>query len=147
MLNTNNFDSYTSAVSGVQTALQGGMTPGSAANEPGAKSAEQWLEHSLAYKDYVRQGLVTIGASTEFGTNGVGGVAFDTASSVSTASSTSAPTVRLCTANSAYQLCKSYPAFFLVSRETTDECLRKNAKCHRQNRCVLNESSTKTNYV
>ena len=53
----------------------------------------------------------------------------DSASSNSTASH-----FRLCTLNRSYQLCKSYPALFLVAKEISDDCVRKNAKCHRQSR-------------
>ncbi|RMZ97354.1 myotubularin-related 13-like, partial [Brachionus plicatilis] len=65
------------------------------------------VECSLAYCDYVRQGLVSEQTTAE---------------------------LRICTMNAAYQLAKSLPCLFLVPRHTSDECVRKNAKCHRQNR-------------
>lgn len=61
----------------------------------------------------------------------------DCLNSLISSSSTSSSPFRICTLNTSYQLCKSYPALFIVSKETTDECVRKNSKCHRQNRLPI----------
>ncbi len=41
---------------------------------------------------------------------------------------------RMCLLNTSYQLCKSYPALFLVPKDISDECIKKTTKCHRQSR-------------
>ncbi len=56
---------------------------------------------------------------------------------LTSSTSDSLSSFRICTLNSSYQLCKSYPALFIVSKETTDDCIRKNSKCHRQNRLPI----------
>lgn len=71
------------------------------------------LEQSKFLKDFVRQGLFKINKSD----------CEDHSSQF-----------RLCTLNINFQICKSYPALFLVPKETPDESIRKNLKCHRQSR-------------
>lgn len=83
-------------------------------NNPRSKHLEKILENSKFLKDFVRQGLLKINSNNDCD---------DQFSQF-----------RLCTLNLNYQLCKSYPALFLVPKDTPDESIRKNSKCHRQNR-------------
>ncbi len=109
------------------------------------KVLEKWLENSLAYKDYLRQGLISINSRNKKTINDIEESSEakltdqenDLFSSLTMSSSSSLSPFRLCTLNTTYQLCKSYPALFIVSKETTDECIKKNAKCHRQNRLPI----------
>jgi hypothetical protein len=94
---------------------------------------ERLVETTPAYRDYVRQGLIT------FSKHHIGdqqNLPIDDSSEYSSVGEELSP-FRLCTLNVNYQLCRSYPCLFVVPRETSDECIRKNAKCHRQNRLLL----------
>jgi hypothetical protein len=114
---------------------------------------EKWFENSLAYKDYVRLGLVNFGLQVNGLANTKQGHHIDLAESNEPALGTLHETYdycltntaaamdqsyRLCTLNIEYDLCKSYPALFIVPKETSDECVRRNTKCHRQNRYKKN---------
>ena len=130
----------------------GTITPNALLSNP--KVLEKWLENSLAYKDYIRLGLINLDYKklNEETTNP--DLENNILAYLTSCASNSSTPFRLCTLNASYQLCKSYPALFLVSKETTDECIRKNSKCHRQNRlpiivwqhpvnkCLLMRSST-----
>ena len=76
----------------------------------GDRQLARWLQGSLAYRDYVRQGLLGDEEAAE-----------------------DAP-FKLSAFNCNYQVCKSYPALLVVARETSDEAMKKNSKCHRLNR-------------
>lgn len=124
-----NFDSLNSYASNV-TSNQTGADVSTAASQ-----LERLVEATPAYRDYVRQGLVSLvssrgehvdDATSEYSSVGVGGAGADEL----------AP-FRLCALNLTYQLCRTYPCVFVVPRDTSDECIRKNAKCHRQNRLVF----------
>ncbi|CAF0740382.1 unnamed protein product [Brachionus calyciflorus] len=67
------------------------------------------IENNLSYCDYIRQGLINDDELE----------------------------LRVCTLNMRYELSKSLPSLFLVPRQTSDECLRKNAKSHRLNRLPI----------
>ena len=97
--------------------------------ELNGKQLERVFDYSLAYKDFLRQGLINL--------SGSGGSVCQN-STMEDASfdldpATASP-FRLCTLNVNYQLCKSLPAFFIVPASTSDDCIRKNVKCHRQGR-------------
>lgn len=118
------------------------------------KVLEKWLENSLAYKDYIRLGLINLDYKNNMEKPTDHEDTTDILTYLTSSSSSSSSPFRLCTLNVSYQLCRSYPALFVVSKETTDECIRKNSKCHRQNRlpivvwqhpvnkCLLLRSST-----
>lgn len=110
------------------------------------KVLEKWLENSLAYKDYIRQGLITLNHSKNNKINDTTTASLirndayqenEFLNLLTSSTSDSLSSFRICTLNSSYQLCKSYPALFIVSKETTDDCIRKNSKCHRQNRLPI----------
>ena len=82
-------------------------------NSTRLNNLEKIIENSKFLKDFVRQGLFKMNKND-----------FDDQSSQ----------FRLCTLNINYQICKSYPGLFLVPKETPDESIRKNSKCHRQSR-------------
>jgi hypothetical protein len=97
------------------------LLPNYLLNDPSLKHLEKILENSSVFKDFSRQGLLNSNCNNNSSD-------FDDPSKSQ---------FRLCTLNINYQFCKSYPAMFLVPKDTTDECIRKNAKCHRQNRLPI----------
>ena len=111
------------------------ITPNSILNDPHFKFIDKWMECSLMYKDFIRLGLVSSHG------NHPASLALEQACTAIKSEvaedefdAHSANIFRLCSLNSNYQLCKSYPALFVVAKETTDDCVKKNVKCHRQNR-------------
>lgn len=82
---------------------------------------EKLMENTLAYKDYLRQGLVN----------------FNVSSDEYLSLNEDENEFRVCTLNISYQLSKSLPSVFLVPRHTSDECVKKNSKCHRQCRLPI----------
>ena len=82
-------------------------------NIQNSNNLEKYFGNSDIFKDFFRQGLLS----------------FKNSSSEDDSSK-----FRICTLNVDYQLCKSYPALFLVPKHAKDECLKKNSKFHRQNR-------------
>lgn len=131
-----NFDNFNvNTITGCNT-----ITPNS------YKVLEKWLENSLAYKDYIRQGLITLNHSKDNKIDDTTSASLirndadqenEFLNLLTSSTSDSLSSFRICTLNSSYQLCKSYPALFIVSKETTDDCIRKNSKCHRQNRLPI----------
>ena len=100
------------------------ILPSSLLNDPNNKHLEKLVEYSCVYKDFARQGLLGL-TNNNFSRNMKGNN-----NNLEEFNSQ----FRICTLNINYQLCKSYPALFLVPKDTNDECIKKNAKCHRQNR-------------
>ena len=103
------------------------ITPTSILSEANGKNTDKvlarWLQGSLAYRDFIRQGLVNMP-----GTN----FTFSDDQNDSSIDAESPFKVSLINCN--YQICKSYPALLIVARETSDEAIKKNSKCHRLNR-------------
>ena len=97
-------------------------------NDPNWKNLEKLLDSSLAYKDYIRQGFIS-GYSTLLNSRSSANK-----KPIDDIDDSEDTQFRICTLNVNYQLCKSYPALLVVPKETTDECIKKNSKCHRQNR-------------
>ncbi len=108
------------------------ITPNSILNDPTFKLLDKWIESSLVYKDYIRLGFINFHnhpTSLILEKN-----SFDNQNIDSNDLENKSSLFRICTLNNTYQLCRSYPALFIVSKETTDDCIKKNTKCHRQNR-------------
>lgn len=106
------------------------ITPSSILNDSNFKCLDKLIESSLVYKDYIRLGFInnsSTGILESFSQKKIEN--FEQSHN-----SQSSDLFRICTLNSNYQLCKSYPSLFIVSRETNDECIKKNSKYHRQNR-------------
>jgi hypothetical protein len=112
---------------------------------------EKWFENSLAYKDYIRLGLVNFSQQVNGLINKqrqgqvdltetnepVLGTLHETYDYCLNSAAGADLSYRLCTLNIEYDLCKSYPALFVVPKDTSDDCVRRNSKCHRQNRLLL----------
>lgn len=115
------------------------ITTKSLLNEPSFKYLERLVDSSVVYRDFVRLGFIDA-----FDGSGIANIAeslvVPSTSSSAECQQQSKPAsqlFRICTLNTAYQLCKSYPALFVVPRDLSDDCVRKNAKCHRQARLPL----------
>ena len=121
-----NFDGFNTNKSGFLLNGTSTITPSSLLNDPNFKYLDRVLESSQVYKDFIRLGLI---GRESFILETLNPSAFADSNEKDISGH-----FRLCTLNSSYQLCKSYPALFLVSKETTDDCIRKNAKSHRLNR-------------
>jgi hypothetical protein len=98
-------------------------------NNASLVNIEKLFESTPAYRDYVRQGLISFKSQPQQQQDTVA-----YSDECLECDENATPPFRLCTLNINYQLCKSYPALFVVPRDTNDECIKKNAKCHRQNR-------------
>lgn len=146
-----NFDSLNSYASNTAA---GGMIANnettSGATVSGTAAAthlERMIESAPAFSDYLRLGLVSFKSGSlqlhlptpETAANANATAGLDDASEYSSMiagddlGGASSP-FRFCALNFNYQLCRTYPCVFVVPRDTSDECIRKNAKCHRQNR-------------
>jgi hypothetical protein len=111
----NNNQSDDDSLSAIDENFIDTISPNGISSKLDSNNISKLIENSLAYRDYLRQGLVSFS---------------DNSNNFSTY-------FKLSKSNLNYQLCKTYPALFLVPKEITDECIRKNAKCHRQNRFPL----------
>lgn len=90
------------------------------------------MDSSAVYRDFVRLGFIDA-----FDGSGIPNIAESLVADCQSKPAAANQRFRICTLNTAYQLCKSYPALFVVPRDTSDDCVRKNAKCHRQARLPL----------
>lgn len=91
-----------------------------------ASDIEKLVESRLAYRDYLRQGLINFNL-----------VHVNTNEECFSLNETDEQEFRICALNLNYQLAKSLPSLLIVPKQTTDECVRKNSKCHRQSRLPL----------
>lgn len=138
-----NFDNFNNTSNKSNFMLNGTstITPNSMLNDPNLKYLDKIIETSHIYKDYIRLGLIT--ACSHPGVSLLKNLdkqqtTFNKDESEEDFDVQQRNNLfRICTLNSSYQLCKSYPALFIVSKETTDECIKKNSKCHRQNRLPI----------
>lgn len=104
-------------------------------NHVEAKQLERLVEMMPAYKDFLRLGLLSLTKNSTSDDLSSANGGLDLASDMETPSSINHSSLfRICTLNLNYQLCKTLPSIFVVPRESTDDCIRKNAKCHRQGR-------------
>ena len=115
--NNNNVQSDDDSLSAIDENFIENISPNGISSKFDTNNVSKLIENSLAYRDYLRQGLVSL---TE-----------------NESSSNYSAYFKLSKSNLNYQLCKTYPALFLIPKDVTDECVRKNAKCHRQNRFPL----------
>lgn len=138
-----NFDSYNSSKTSFLLNGTSTITTKSLLNDPTFKYLERLVDASPVYRDFVRLGFIDA-----FDGSGIPNLVESlvqrnnsesvgaTANATETSDAAS-HLFRLCTLNTGYALCKSYPALFVVPRDISDECVRKNAKCHRQARLPL----------
>jgi hypothetical protein len=134
IIDENNLDNLNSSINtnnnGPQSAT---MTPSALMHEASAKYLQNCFQTSLFYSDFIRQGLIDLNQSKIYSNY----QSFDYNETKSSPTPTTNPLFRICTLNINYQLCKSYPALFIVPKDINDECIKRNAKCHRQNRFPL----------
>lgn len=144
--NFDSLNSYSSNAVAVGMIANNETTSGvTLSGTPAATHLERMIESAPAFSDYLRLGLVSSKSGSlqlhlpmsETAANATAGL--DDASEYSSMiggddlGGVSSP-FRFCVLNLNYQLCRTYPCVFVVPRDTSDECIRKNAKCHRQNR-------------
>jgi hypothetical protein len=104
--------------------------------EINSKQLERVLDNNLAYKDFLRQGLINPSQLTCSQTGRACHNSTMEDASLDLDAEMSSP-FRICTLNVNFQLCKSLPSLLIVPRDTSDECIRKNVKCHRQGRLPI----------